>query len=96
MVSYVDCWQDSILSQPTWLKPHLEEACRVMVVRESTASKCRGKNVKRQKNSYFQGTLRRPHPLCATVLPPSQKTLIDLMHQTELISPPGQTANSFF
>jgi hypothetical protein len=37
---YFDCWQDAVLSHPTWLKPHLEEACRVMVARVAAASKC--------------------------------------------------------
>jgi hypothetical protein len=23
---YIDCWQDADLSQPTWLKLHIEEA----------------------------------------------------------------------
>jgi hypothetical protein len=37
--TYIDCWQDAILSQLTWLKPHLEKACRVMVARVAAASK---------------------------------------------------------
>jgi hypothetical protein len=40
---YIDCWQDAVLSRPTWLKSHLEEACRVMVARVAAASKCREK-----------------------------------------------------
>jgi hypothetical protein len=34
---YIDFWQDAVLSQPTWLKPHLKEACRVMIAREAAA-----------------------------------------------------------
>jgi hypothetical protein len=37
---YTDCWQDAVLSQPTWLRPCLEEACRIMVARVATTSKC--------------------------------------------------------
>jgi hypothetical protein len=40
---YIDSWQDSVLSQPTWLRPCLEEACRIMVARVATTSKCRKK-----------------------------------------------------
>jgi hypothetical protein len=40
---YIDCWQDAVLSQPTWLRPCLEEACRIMVARVATTSKCRKK-----------------------------------------------------
>jgi hypothetical protein len=43
MLLYIDCWQDAVLSQPTWLKPHLEKACRVMVAREAVASRYREK-----------------------------------------------------
>jgi hypothetical protein len=43
MFPYTDCSQDAVLSWPTWLKPHLEEACKVMVARV-------GKNVKSQRN----------------------------------------------
>jgi hypothetical protein len=46
---YIDCWQDAVLSQSTWLKPHLEEACKVMVARVAAASKCRGKYKKPEK-----------------------------------------------
>jgi hypothetical protein len=46
---YIDCWQDAVLSWPTWLKPHLEEACRVMVARVAAASKCREKCKKPEK-----------------------------------------------
>jgi hypothetical protein len=52
MIPYINCcWQDAVLSQPTWLKPHLEKACKVMVARAVAASKYR-KNVKSQKNPY--------------------------------------------
>jgi hypothetical protein len=48
---YIDYWQDAVLSQPTWLKPHPEEACRFMVARVAAASKCR-EDVKSQRNPY--------------------------------------------
>jgi hypothetical protein len=51
MVPYMDCWQDAVLSQPTWLKHHLEKACKVKVAMAAAASNT-GKNVKSQKNSY--------------------------------------------
>jgi hypothetical protein len=41
--AYIDCWQDAVLSQPIWLKSHLEEACRVTVARVAAASKGQGK-----------------------------------------------------
>jgi hypothetical protein len=40
---YIDCWWDAVLSWPSWLRPYLEEACRIMVARVATASKCREK-----------------------------------------------------
>jgi hypothetical protein len=40
---YIECWQDAVLSQPTCLRPYLEEACRIMVARVAAASKCREK-----------------------------------------------------
>jgi hypothetical protein len=40
---YISCWQDAVLSWPTWLRPYLEEACRIMVARVATTSKCREK-----------------------------------------------------
>jgi hypothetical protein len=42
---YIDCWQDAVFSQPTWLRPCLEEACRSMVARVATASKYREKTL---------------------------------------------------
>jgi hypothetical protein len=44
MTPYIDSWQDAVLRQPTWLKPHLEKACPV-------ASKYREK-CKKQNNPY--------------------------------------------
>jgi hypothetical protein len=38
---YIDCWQNAMLSQPIWLRPCLEKACRVMVASVVTTSKCR-------------------------------------------------------
>jgi hypothetical protein len=43
MLPYIDCWQDTILSQPAWLRPYLEETCRIMVARVAITSKCREK-----------------------------------------------------
>jgi hypothetical protein len=40
---YIDCWQDAVLSQLTWLRPCLEKARRIMVTRVATTSKCREK-----------------------------------------------------
>jgi hypothetical protein len=48
---HIDCWQGAVLSQPTWLKPHLEEARRVMVARVAAAPKCKEK-CKNQRNPY--------------------------------------------
>jgi hypothetical protein len=39
---YIDCWKDAVISQATWLRPCLEEACRIMVARMATTSKCTG------------------------------------------------------
>jgi hypothetical protein len=41
---YIDCWQAAILNQSTWLRPCLEEACRIMVARMAAPSKCKGEN----------------------------------------------------
>jgi hypothetical protein len=49
MVPYIDCWQDAVLSWPTWLKPYLEEACRAMIARVAAASKYREKCKKPEK-----------------------------------------------
>jgi hypothetical protein len=38
---YIDCWQDAVLSWPTWLRLCLEEAYRITVGRVATTSKCR-------------------------------------------------------
>jgi hypothetical protein len=46
---YFDPWRDVVLSRPTWLKPHLEKACRIMVARVAAASKCREKCKKLEK-----------------------------------------------
>jgi hypothetical protein len=40
---YIDCWQYVVLSWPTWLRPYLEEACRIMVAMVAATSKCREK-----------------------------------------------------
>jgi hypothetical protein len=38
---YIECWQDAVLSWPTWLRPYQEVACRIMVEGVDAASKCR-------------------------------------------------------
>jgi hypothetical protein len=40
---YTDCWQDAVLSWLTWLRPYLEEACRIMVAKVAATSMCREK-----------------------------------------------------
>jgi hypothetical protein len=40
---YIDCWQNAVLSWPIWLRPCLKEACRIIVARVATTSKCTGK-----------------------------------------------------
>jgi hypothetical protein len=40
---YIDYWQDAVFGRPTWLRPCLEEAYRIMVATGSTASECREK-----------------------------------------------------
>jgi hypothetical protein len=49
MFLYIDCWQDAVLSQLRWVKPHLEKACRVMVARAAAAFKYREKCKKPEK-----------------------------------------------
>jgi hypothetical protein len=51
------CWQDAVLSRPTWLRPYLEEACRIMVARMTEASKCREK----AKELLWLRNLRKYH-----------------------------------
>jgi hypothetical protein len=46
MVPYIDCWQDAVFSQPTWLKLHLEKVCKVMLPRTAAASKYGEKSTK--------------------------------------------------
>jgi hypothetical protein len=41
--TYIDCWWDAVFTWLTWLRPGLEEACRIMVVRVAASSKCREK-----------------------------------------------------
>jgi hypothetical protein len=40
---FIECWQDAVLSWPTWLRPCLEEACRIIVARVPATSKFREK-----------------------------------------------------
>jgi hypothetical protein len=67
MVPFIDCRQDAVLSQPTWLKPHLEETCRVMVARVVAASKYREKCKKPEKPKLAGDPEESPTPLCATI-----------------------------
>jgi hypothetical protein len=54
MFPYIDCWQDAVLSQPTWLKPHLEKACRVMIAKVAAVPKYRVK-CKKPKKLHING-----------------------------------------
>jgi hypothetical protein len=47
---YFYCWQDAVLSWPTWLKPLIEKHIRVMVARMAVAFKCREKCKKPEKS----------------------------------------------
>jgi hypothetical protein len=67
MVPYIDCWQDAVLSQPIWLKPHLEKACKFMVASGVAASKYREKCKNPEKLILVGDTKESPHPLCGTV-----------------------------
>jgi hypothetical protein len=81
MVPYIDCWQDAVLSQPTWLKPHLEKACRVMVARVAAASKCREK-CKKPEKPITVGDPKEFHPLmchCTPSFTEKPQAMIDLM-----------------
>jgi hypothetical protein len=40
---HIDCCQDAVISRRTWLRPCLEETCRIMVDRVDTTAKCREK-----------------------------------------------------
>jgi hypothetical protein len=64
---YIDCWQNAVLSQTTWLKSHLEKACRVMEARVAAASKYREKCKKQEKPTLAGGPQGDPTPSCATV-----------------------------
>jgi hypothetical protein len=55
MFPYIDCWQDAVLNWPTWLKLHLEKACKVMVARVAAAFKYRGKCKKPEKPILMGG-----------------------------------------
>jgi hypothetical protein len=45
-----------------WLKPHLKKACRVMVARVATASKCREKCKKAEKPILVGESKETPPP----------------------------------
>jgi hypothetical protein len=77
---YIDCWQDAVLSQPTWLKLHLEEAWRAVVVRVAAASKCRKKCKKLEKATLAGDPEGTSTPFCATV--PTFATTIHLFAST--------------
>jgi hypothetical protein len=59
---YISCWQDAVLSRPMWLKPHLEEACRVMVASMAAASKCREDCKKPEKPTLVGDPGETPPP----------------------------------
>jgi hypothetical protein len=70
---YIDCWQNAVLSWPTWLKRHLEEACSVMVARVTAGSKCREKCKKAEKHILVgdpERTLSPYVPLYPPLPPP--------------------------
>jgi hypothetical protein len=54
MVPCIDCRQDAVFSWPMWLKPHIKEACRVMVARVAAAPKCR-ENCKKPEKPTLVG-----------------------------------------
>jgi hypothetical protein len=65
---YIDFWQDAVLSQPTKLRPCLEEACRV-----TAASKCSEKPEKLEKLIFVEDPKEVPLPyaqLYPTLPPP--------------------------
>jgi hypothetical protein len=63
---YIDCWQDAVLSWPVWLRPSLEETCRIMVARVATTSKCREK----PKEPILAKDPRKcHHPMCNFIHP---------------------------
>jgi hypothetical protein len=64
MVPYIDCWQDAVFSQATWLKPHLEKACSVMVARVATASKYREKCKNPEKPILVENPEDPLPPMC--------------------------------
>jgi hypothetical protein len=51
---YIDCWQDAVLSRPTWLRACLEEAYRIMVARVAATSTLGRK----QRSLYWLRNLR--------------------------------------
>jgi hypothetical protein len=64
MTPYIDFWQDTVHSQSTWLKLHLEKAYRLIVARAAAASKCREKCKKPEKSTHIsEGFPRSSHPL---------------------------------
>jgi hypothetical protein len=62
MVPFVDCWQDAVLSWPTWLKPHLEKARSVMVARVAAAPKYRIQCKKPEKSILVGNPKESPPP----------------------------------
>jgi hypothetical protein len=58
---YIDCWQDAVFRWTIWLRPCLEEACRIMVARVATHPSVERK----QRSLYWLRNLRKHHhPMC--------------------------------
>jgi hypothetical protein len=74
---YIDCRQDAVLSRPTWLNLHPEEAGRVMVARVAAASTCRENCKKLEKPILVgdpEGTPPPYGPLYPPLPPPSKSS----------------------
>jgi hypothetical protein len=67
---YIDCWQGTFLSKPMWLRPCLEEACRIMVARVATTSKCKEKT----KKSMLAKEIPLPFVPLYPPLPPAPRS----------------------
>jgi hypothetical protein len=70
---YVDYWQDTVLSWPKWLRPYLEEVCRIMIARVATTSKCREK-IKEPVLAEEPEEVPQPYVLPYPPLPPASSS----------------------
>jgi hypothetical protein len=71
----IDCWQDAVISQPKWLRPYLEDTCRIMVARVAIV----GVEEKQRSLYWLLRTLREyHHPMCYS---------IHLCHQCPVLHP---------